>query len=211
MAKRSSANQQTTQDQHVIRQQALAKLDTQPTVKIGRPSVYQDDFPDRIVKWFRSAPLPFAQSPDSRESVQMIYASMPTFEAFGDHIGVSTQTLWRWERMHPPFGEACSRARDIQRRWFIAGLTTGAMNPTGGIFVSKNIIGWREKIDVEQTTTTIDGTPLMAQCLAVATEDEREQLRSLLATLQQRVQANAAINAGNAPAQLAIAAPQPAE
>lgn len=157
---------------------------------IGAPTLYKPEYATDIVAFFASKPVPITP-PDggAKEAVQFIYATMPTFEEFAGSIEVSTNILREWENRHAAFQVACARARDIQRRWFTAGLASGAMNPTGGIFVAKNIIGWRDKTEVETVTRAedSDATTAMKRALAHATP---EQLQAL-STLVQAMMANA--------------------
>lgn len=135
-----------------------------------------------VVEFFASRPIPTTQSDDNRESVQQTYATMPTFQAFAQSIGVSTKVLYDWQGRHATFSEACARARDIQEQWFIAGLNTGGMNPTGGIFVSKNILKWRDKTEVETISRAEDSeaTTAMKQALQHATPEQLAALSSLV-------------------------------
>lgn len=102
-------------------------------------------------------------------------------------IDIDPATFKRWRDTHEDFRNAHARCKAIQNDFFVQGLAQGIMNPTGAIFVAKNVLGWRDKVDIEQTTTTVEGTPLMAQCLGVATPEERQLLRNLLETLRARV------------------------
>ena len=144
-----------------------------------------------VVDYFSARQIPIAQSDDNKEAVSQTYATMPTFQGFAASIEVSTKVLYDWQGRHAAFGEACARAKDIQADWFISGLTTGTMNPTGGIFVSKNIIGWRDKTDVETVSRVEDSesTLAMKQALEHATP---EQLQAL-STLVQAMLANAPV------------------
>ena len=135
-----------------------------------------------VVEYFASRPIPITQSPDNRESVQQTYATMPTFQGFAGSIGVSTKVLYDWQGRHATFSEACARARDIQEQWFIAGLNTGAMNPTGGIFVSKNILRWRDRTEVETVARAEDSesTSAMKAALQHASPEQLQALSVLV-------------------------------
>lgn len=138
-----------------------------------------------VVDYFASRPIPITQSDDNREAVAQTYASMPTFQGFAGSIGVSTKVLYDWQGRHASFGEACARARDIQEQWFIAGLNTGGINPTGGIFVSKNILKWKDKSEVETVSRVEDSesTTAMKLALAHATPEQLQALSALVAAM----------------------------
>ena len=142
-----------------------------------------------VVDYFAARPIPTAQSIDNREAVAQTYASMPTFQGFAGSIGVSTKVLYDWQGRHATFSEACARARDIQEQWFIAGLNTGGMNPTGGIFVSKNILKWRDKTEVETVTRAQDSEATLA--MKAALEHASPEQLAALSTLVAAMLANA--------------------
>ena len=138
-----------------------------------------------VVEYFAARPIPITQSDDNREAVQQTYASMPTFQGFAQSIGVSTKVLYDWQGRHTTFSEACARARDIQEQWFIAGLNTGGINPTGGIFVSKNILKWRDKTEIETVTRAEDSesTSAMKAALQHASPAQLQALSTLVAAM----------------------------
>ena len=142
-----------------------------------------------VVEYFASREIPTMQSPDNREAVAQTYAMMPTFQGFAGSISVSTKVLYDWQGRHATFSEACARARDIQEQWFIAGLNTGGMNPTGGIFVSKNILKWRDKTEVETVTRAEDSEATLA--MKAALEHASPEQLAALSTLVQQMLANA--------------------
>ena len=169
---------------------SLAIATTQvPTPKRGAPTLYRPEYCDSIVDFFAFRPIPTAQSSDAKEAIQQIYATMPTFQAFAQSIGVSTKVLYDWQNRHAAFSEACARARDIQEQWFIAGLNTGGMNPTGGIFVSKNILKWRDRTEVETVARVEDSESTTAMKLAL--EHASPEQLAALSTLVQQMLANA--------------------
>ena len=152
----------------------------------GAPTLYRPEYAADIVAFFASKPVPVnAPEGGAKEAVQFIYATMPTFEEFAGSIGVSTVTLRDWETRHPAFALSCARARDTQRRWFTAGLASGAMNPTGGIFVAKNIIGWRDRTEVETVTRAedSDATQAMKRALEHASPAQLAELSTLVAAM----------------------------
>ena len=153
-----------------------------PTKRTGAPTLYREEYCHLVVDYFASRPIPATQSPDNREAVQQTYATMPTFQGFAGSIGVSTKVLYDWQGRHAAFGEACARARDIQEQWFIAGLNTGGINPTGGIFVSKNILKWRDKTEVETVTRVEDSesTTAMKAALQHASPEQLAELSTLV-------------------------------
>jgi hypothetical protein len=152
----------------------------------GRPSTYNPEYAMQMVEFFASAPLvrpdPDMSDPSpGRREARAVCGTIPTFERFAFNLGVEPSQLNRWAERHEDFRTARARCRAIQNDFFVQGLAQGVMNPTGAIFVAKNILGWRDKIDIDQTTTQVDaGSNVMQACLASATPDELAQFRALL-------------------------------
>lgn len=77
-------------------------------------------------------------------------------------FGISAETLAAWGRTHTEFSEALKTGLALREAWW-ARLGLAAMsgqakingeevkiNPTLFIWLSKNIVGWRDKIDVKE-------------------------------------------------------------
>jgi len=138
-----------------------------------------------MVQWFTErGQCTLRLLPDSSgaEQARAVCSEVPTFAGFAAHIGVSPQTLDNWCKRHEAFFEARARCKAITEQWFSVALTTGAANPTGAIFVAKNILGWRDKTEVETVTRTEDSeaTLAMKRALEFATQDQLDQLGALV-------------------------------
>lgn len=120
-----------------------------------------------LIDYFESAPL--REIPDqnltgkgsAKAAAIAICAEVPTFQAFAATLNTTPQILLDWRERHPAFKQAYARAKAMQERHFIIGLTQGTMNATGAIFVAKNILGWRDKQDIELTGP--DGGPVTSK------------------------------------------------
>ena len=91
-----------------------------------------------------------------------------------------------WCKRHAEFFEARARCKAITEQWFSVALTTGAANPTGAIFVAKNILGWRDRTEVETVTRVEDSesTSAMKRALEHATPEQLQALSDLVAAMQ---------------------------
>lgn len=78
-------------------------------------------------------------------------SKLPTFAGFAASIGVSTSTLSAWEKKYPEFHAACDVARAFQEDMLIQNGLLGHYSPATTIFVQKNVLGWRDKIETEET------------------------------------------------------------
>ena len=177
--------------------QALAIATTQtPSPQSPRRAhnaLYRDEYPAMLVDYFESRPLGLRMidAPGQADCARAVCSEIPTFQGFSKLIGVSPATMNAWDRNPgaPEWLESRARAKAIQEDWMANALASGIANPTGAIFVAKNMLGWRDKTEVETVTRTEDSeaTTAMKRALEHATP---EQLAAL-STLVQAMLANA--------------------
>ena len=142
-----------------------------------------------MVAWFEDLAFkiqPVADpTPDAKRSVAQVCGQIPTFERFASNIGVSVKCLMEWRDRHETFGASYARAKSIQSDVFTQGLATGVMNPTGAIFVAKNILGWRDRSEVETVTRVEDSesTSAMKAALQHASPEQLADLSALVAAM----------------------------
>jgi len=145
-----------------------------------------------MVQWFTErGQCTLRLLPDSSgaEQARAVCSEVPTFAGFAAHIGVSPQTLDNWCKRHAEFLESRARCKAITEQWFSIALTTGAANPTGAIFVAKNVLGWRDRTEVETVSRAEDSDSTLAMKRALE-HASAEQLAAL-ASLVQQMLANA--------------------
>lgn len=170
---------------------------------IGAPTLYKDSYAQAIIDYFESAQLPGDLAPDDsgpgscKRATERVYTHMPTLQGFARSIGTSTKVLRDWEMRHAAFGAACARARDVMEEHIARGLASGVYNPTGGMFVAKNLAGWRDRTEVETVTRAEDSeaTLAMKRALEHATPDQL----AALSTLVQAMMANAPVLEAGSP------------
>lgn len=162
--------------------------------KIGAPTSYRDEYPAMLVEYFEAAKMPSAEpqpeEPPSgkgshRAALMQVYQYLPTFEGFGRLIKTPVSTMQEWKGRHPAFAAAYARAKDIQREHFAVGLVTGAMNPTGAIFAAKNLVGWKDKTEIETTVSAdVVGMEHMRKVLSSASPDQLQRFASLMEEIE---------------------------
>lgn len=99
--------------------------------------------------------------------------------AFAASIGVSRQTLVRWRSDHPEFAEAHERGIDAYqlfwerefRRAFLGEIKN--CNITAGIWLTKNILGWRDKVEYSGNVERPISVQTLQQAFAVAVGDSK--------------------------------------
>lgn len=104
-----------------------------------------------------------------------------TLESFGGEIGVAQDTLFRWIKQNPSFSEARKIGDTAQKAFFEKlGLTAAVgkikgFNATAYIWCSKNMIGWRDQV---QVTGANDG-PLQIEARKYKDLPDKELLELL--------------------------------
>ncbi len=115
---------------------------------VGRPTVYQDDFPAMMIEYFSQAAIREVTNRDAKgnEHTQVLPGVFPTLARFATNIGVTKQTLHDWataknihtgELNHPEFSDAYKKAKDLQEANLIEGTIGNAYNSTFAIFTAK--------------------------------------------------------------------------
>jgi len=147
---------------------------------VGRPTVYQDDFPAMMIEYFSQAATREVVNRDAKgnEHTQVLPGVFPTLARFATNIGVTKQTLHDWATAknihtgklnHPEFSDAYKKAKDLQEANLIEGTIGNAYNSTFAIFTAKNVLGWRDKI--EQEITGKDGAAFAGIQVTFVTPD----------------------------------------
>jgi hypothetical protein len=107
--------------------------------KIGRPSKYKPDFhPDEFMSMCNKG-----------MSKAQICAA----------FGISRECMHEWARVHPIFYDAIKKGQELRESWwtnFGLQLASGQMkgNPTMFIWLSKNIVNWKDKVEVTDYSDT---------------------------------------------------------
>lgn len=128
----------------------------------GRPTKYDPKYCEEIVDFFENAPLTqeyretTASGGKAVEVIKTKCAEMPTFINFALKIGVDTDTLLNWSKEHQDFFGAYKRCKKIQENWLTQNGLQSNVNTAFGIFVAKNVLGWRDKTEQIHSFDDID-------------------------------------------------------
>ena len=105
---------------------------------MGRPKQYTDkfieDLGNEMVIWFEEEDNIFIKD-------------------FFLSKGLSSDYAHRFSDQSEPFCRALKRAKEMQESKIAKGGLTGKYNSTFAIFTLKNVAGWRDKQEIEQTGT----------------------------------------------------------
>lgn len=122
---------------------------------MARPTDYDPAFCDQIVAFFNKEPWTEHERTITRrdgsivEETYRLPAELPTLANFACQIGVHRDTLNEWGRVHPEFSDAVKMAKAHQERILVSNGLCGLYEGPFGIFTAKNILGWRDKSEIE--------------------------------------------------------------
>jgi len=139
----------------------------------GRPSKYHPRYCQKLLAFMRVGGKiivkPMVVSVGDNGGSEIIdhpLGKLPAFfEGFARKIGVTTQTLCEWGRVHPEFSEAYKKAKEIQLEQMVAGAMSGIYQPAGVIFALKNMHGWRDRQPDESPTVNVHVQVTMIESL----------------------------------------------
>lgn len=141
----------------------------------GRPSDYDPSYCDRLVKFFNIEPFIREQYTDmaGNEKTRFVPNRFPTLARFAAELDVDRSTLAEWASkvdaegvlVYPEFSRAYKRAKDFQEAILAEGGLAGAYETPFAIFTAKNVIGWRDKQDVDANMhhTGAGGGPISSE------------------------------------------------
>lgn len=130
-------------------------------MKVGRPTKWKPEVNDQIIEWFER-PLT-VQREVSRimqkgqvTGLETQGNELPTLLGFAISLGVTRTTLNEWaaadhEEDYPGFSKAYARAKEYSEEFLAQNAMTGVYNPQFAMFMGKNMFGWKDKTEVDQT------------------------------------------------------------
>lgn len=119
--------------------------------KLGRPSLYKDEFVDKLKTYFSGSLTKKNHNGDE------VATDFPTLEGFALSIGVSRDTLHEWanakdengELKHQEFSDAVTIAKDFQKNHLTNNGLHGRFNAPFAMFIAKASLGMRDKLPGE--------------------------------------------------------------
>lgn len=124
----------------------------------GRPSKYKPEYCEKILYFFtREYTREVTKIRETKNGAVEVTEEkpnpLPLFEKFAVEIGVHRETLLNWTTRHPEFFDAYKKAKEIQLDMLLQNGLAGHYNSAFGIFALKNMFGWRDKQEIEQSGT----------------------------------------------------------
>ena len=111
---------------------------------LGRPTKYEERYPEMLIHHMTEG---------------------LSYQSFAATIGVHIDTLYEWERVYPNFSEAKKVGKGLLLLFFeklgraAAAGKVENFNATAYVWLSKNMIGWRDKV----AFTDENGGPLKTE------------------------------------------------
>lgn len=120
--------------------------------KRGRPTKYKEKYVQEMIDFFQIEPYREVEEEivDKKGNVHYVTKRVandfPTFERFAVKIGVHTDTLQEWRKVHPIFSVAYKKAKDYQKNFLIQNGLNGLFAPAFTIFTAKNVTNMKDRI-----------------------------------------------------------------
>lgn len=163
------------------------------TKKTGRPTKYKPAYCRQIIAYMRRGGKRFHKPMVvDKAIVNHPLGLLPAyFEGFAGKIGVTTETLSEWCRVHPEFSDSHKKAKEIQLQRLLDGLLGQNYNPAGAIFVLKNGHGYKDRLDLNGNGLKSGDTHYHYTTINVDAKPE-ELVSDILAELSRRPAISAA-------------------
>lgn len=122
----------------------------------GRPSKYDPKYCDEIIEYFDIPPykdvkVTITKGDTIVDKIERLPNDLPTLAKFAANINVDRDTIHQWTKDHPEFSDAYKKAKVLQEHHLVTCGLNSLYNGPFAIFAAKNIIGWRDKQDIEHT------------------------------------------------------------
>lgn len=149
--------------------------------KGGRPTKYEPKYAKMLREHFDIESGRDVEVENSKGQMQSVRhaADFPTLAGFATKIGVHRETLLNWadvdddgEPKNPAFFDAYKSAAAHQERILVQNGLKGGYHAAFAIFTAKNVLGWRDKQDMEHTGK--DGSDLMPKTIRIVAGDGSE-------------------------------------
>lgn len=140
---------------------------TETVNKGGRPSKYKPEFCEQMIEFFSVNPTEMRMESEVTENIKIGEKELPaektkstkkgggvdfpSFTRFAHTIGVCDDTLTEWASVHPEFSVATKWCKKLQEDiWLVNGLN-GNYSAPFSIFLGKNVFGYKDKQEIENT------------------------------------------------------------
>lgn len=126
--------------------------------KTGRPTKYNNKYCQQLISFFDIDPYREVvetytyKDGTTKETTKLLPNDMPFIRDFAKKIKVNVDTLYEWAKKHKEFSEALKEVKQLQEKLLVINGLNGCYNSTFAIFSAKNMIGWRDKSEIDHTS-----------------------------------------------------------
>lgn len=132
----------------------------------GRPTKYKKEYCEQLIDYFSIKPF------ELDKHKRKVPNPQPNLFGFAALIGVSRDTIHEWTKVHKEFSDAMSKAKDLQANFVLTNALLGLTNSTFSQFMMKNVTDWRDKKEVDHTSTDGSMTPKPAKIEIVPVKND---------------------------------------
>jgi len=133
------------------------KEEAKNSSKEGRPTKYKPEYCQGIIEYFDIEPYREVEETitfkngDTKTYYKNVANDLRFFSAYARSIGVAHETLREWRKVYPEFSVAYKAAKGLQKEHLIANGLQNTFAQPFAVFTAKNILGWRDKSDVDHS------------------------------------------------------------
>lgn len=122
---------------------------------MGRPTKYDPKFVHELRAYCNVEPYREVfetttyKDGTTKENYRQVANDIPLTEDFAFKIGVTTETIYQWAKKYKDFSDALKGIKQAQERFLKINGLADNYSTAFAIFSAKNMIGWRDKTEVE--------------------------------------------------------------
>ena len=147
----------------------------------GRPTKYKEEYCQELIDYFNIDHVRGInkETKDGRIVEVIVGNSLPLLTGFANKIGVVRSTLYLWANetnedgtlKNPEFSNAYARAKEMQEDMLVSNALNGMYDTKFAVFAAKNMIGWRDKQEIDHSSKDGTMTPTRPADLTAALLD----------------------------------------
>jgi hypothetical protein len=141
----------------------------------GRPTEYTDELPGRVQEYIDSCQdetkqVVVGESEKFTSYKEKVIVKLPSIEGLAAFLGISKDTVYQWEKIHPAFSDVLHTLRTQQAERLINNGLSGDYNPViAKLLLTKH--GYAEKTESEVYGK--DGKPIVTETHVKIIRDKR--------------------------------------
>lgn len=126
----------------------------------GRPTKYKKEYCQELIDFAANAELYYESPVETQDrkgnvttAMKRIANAPPFLQDFAKKLNVNPSTLYEWAKKHTEFSNAIKDYEQVFGRFLQENALLGHYNAAFAIFVAKNRMGWKDKLETDNTHT----------------------------------------------------------